>query len=61
MTVDEMIRGDRYRVTTATGMASGRFLGVEVPYGDWSLLIESEGTTRSVAIDRVLAVVGLPD
>lgn len=48
--INQLQTGSTYRVTTARGRAVvGEYLGVEAPYGDWSILIRHQGGTESIA------------
>lgn len=49
--INQLQTGSTYRVTTARGRAVvGEYLGVETPYGDWSILIRHQGGTESIAV-----------
>ncbi len=47
-------RGSSYLAETSDGHAAiGRYLGIEVTYGDRAILIAGEGSTESITIDRL--------
>lgn len=48
--------GNTYRATTSTGSSIGEYLGMETPYGEWSILLRHPTGTESIAVNNVLSV-----
>ena len=48
--------GNTYRATTSAGSATGEYLGMETPYGEWSILLRHRAGTESIAVNDVLMV-----
>ena len=44
--INQLQRGATYRATTRLGTTNGRFLGMETPYGDRSILLSEPGRNR---------------
>lgn len=52
--LNQLVTGSTYRATTHGGHAIvGEYLGIEVPYGDWAILLRSSLGTESVTIDLI--------
>ncbi len=50
-------RGATYRADTAdNGVVVGEFLGVEVPFGRWAILLRHTTGTESVAIGDIITI-----
>lgn len=43
-------RGRTYAATTCHHTITGEFLGLEAPYGDFSILLRRNGVTTSIAL-----------
>ena len=54
--INQLQRGATYRATTLRGAANGRFLGIETPHGDLSILLWSRSGTASIAVDDITSL-----
>lgn len=54
--INQLQRGATYRATTRLGTTNGRFLGMETPYGDRSILLWSQTGTASIALDDITSI-----
>jgi len=51
--------GDFYQATTQAGEISvGEYLGIEVTYGDWRIILRGRSCTGSIAVDALASVYG---
>jgi hypothetical protein len=48
--------GVRYRAVTATGHATGEYLGIETAHGVWSILLRHERGTESIPVLRIESI-----
>ncbi len=48
--------GSTYRAVTATGHATGEYLGVETTHGVWSILLRNERGTDSIPFLRIESI-----
>jgi hypothetical protein len=48
--------GVTYRAVTATGHATGEYLGVETTHGVWSILLRHDRGTESIPLSRIEAI-----
>jgi hypothetical protein len=55
--LNQLRRGHEYRITTIAGIVhAGEYLGIEVVYGDWCLLMKGMDQTASIPtrhVDRI--------
>ncbi len=55
--INHLRYGKTYEATTQTGLVStGRYLGIEVAYDDWRILLRDESDIHSIAIDHLESV-----
>ncbi len=55
--LNQLITGSTYRATTTAGLAIiGEYLGMEVPYGDWSILLRGPLGTESITVDLIESI-----
>ena len=52
--------GQKYRAITRLGTATGEFLGVETPHGDWALLFRHSAGTESIPLADVHSITPAP-
>lgn len=48
--------GVTYRAVTATGHATGEYLGVETTHGVWSILLHHNHGTESIPFSRIVSI-----
>ena len=48
--------GATYRAVTATGYATGEYLGVETAHGVWSILLHHDRGTESIPFSRIVYI-----
>lgn len=49
--------GDTYQVTTETGRtAIGEYLGIEVAYGDWMMILRNRDGSETIQLDQLAEV-----
>jgi hypothetical protein len=48
--------GVTYRAVTATGNATGEYLGVETTHGVWSILLRHDRGTESIPFSRIESI-----
>lgn len=49
--------GDTYQVTTETGhTAIGEYLGIEVAYGDWMMILRNRGGSETILLEQLADV-----
>lgn len=53
---NELERGTTYLATTRNGTAVGQYLGMEVPYGDWAILLRHRTGTESIALNDITSI-----
>jgi hypothetical protein len=55
--LDGLQRGLTYRATT-TGdrVVIGEYLGIEVPFGAWAILLRHETGTESISLDDIIGI-----
>jgi hypothetical protein len=52
--LNHLRRGHTYRITTTAGVVhAGEYLGIEVVYGDWCLLMKGVEQTASIPTHQV--------
>lgn len=52
--LNHLRRGHMYRITTTAGIVhAGEYLGIEVLYGDWCLLMKGVDQTASIPTQQV--------
>lgn len=57
ISINHLRYGDTYEATTQTGFVStGEYLGVEVAYDDWRILLRGQTDIHSIAIDQLESV-----
>jgi len=50
-------RGATYQATTADdGIVVGEYLGMEVPFGRWAILLRHETGTRSLSLRDIVTI-----
>jgi hypothetical protein len=54
--INQLQRGATYRATTRLGTTNGRFLGMETPYGDRSILLSSRAGTASISLAEITSI-----
>ena len=54
--INQLQRGATYRATTRLGTTNGRFLGMETPYGDRSILLRSRAGTASISLSDITSI-----
>jgi hypothetical protein len=54
--INQLQRGATYRATTRRGTTNGRFLGMETPYGDRSILLWSRAGTASISLSDITSI-----
>jgi hypothetical protein len=54
--INQLQRGATYRATTLRGTANGRFLGIETPHGDRSILLWSRSGTASISLSDITSI-----
>jgi hypothetical protein len=48
--------GETYRATTADAVVVGEYLGMEVPFGRWAILLRQRTGTESIPLDDVVSI-----
>ena len=54
--LNHLRRGVTYRAVTATGDATGQYLGVETAHGVWSILLHHDDGTESIPFSRIESI-----
>ena len=54
--LNHLRRGVTYRAVTATGHATGEYLGVETAHGVWSILLHHDRGTESIPFLRIVSI-----
>jgi hypothetical protein len=54
--LNNLRRGVSYRATTRGGSAAGRYLGMETPHGDRSILLRNSAGTASIALSDITSI-----
>lgn len=54
--LNHLRRGTTYRAVTATGQATGEYLGVETTHGVWSILLRHTRGTESIPFLRIESI-----
>jgi hypothetical protein len=54
--INQLQRGATYRATTSLGTTNGRFLGLETPYGERSILLWSRAGTASISLSDITSI-----
>jgi hypothetical protein len=54
--INYLKRGSIYRVDTRDGVVTGEYLGIETPFGEWSILIRRSSRTESISLRQVTSV-----
>jgi hypothetical protein len=54
--INQLQRGATYRATTRAGTTNGRFLGMETPYGDRSILLSGRAGTASISLADITSI-----
>lgn len=49
-------RGAVYCATTTRGTSTGEYLGIETPYGEWAILLRTDGETSSIPVAHITEV-----
>lgn len=55
--ITSLRHGRLYRAETCDGrVAEGEYLGIEVSYDDWAIMLRGEAGTASLALDHLTSV-----
>jgi hypothetical protein len=52
-------RGDSYLAITPDGVAFGKYMGMEAPYGDRAILLRHRNATRAVALSDITSILAV--
>jgi hypothetical protein len=53
---ESLTRGNTYRATTRTGVATGEYLGMEAPHGDLAILLRHADGIHSIEVEDVTSI-----
>ncbi len=54
---NQLRRGATYSAMTQQGISVGEYLGIEVSYGDWAILLRHGAATESISLREVTSIV----
>lgn len=54
--VHQLRRGQTYQAITNQGITVGEYLGMEVPYGEWAILLRHGAGTESIAVSALTSI-----
>lgn len=54
--LNHLMWGKTYRAITATGHATGEYIGVETTHGVWSILLRHKHRTESIPFSRIESI-----